>query len=429
MLTQNERLQNLMPPMALHSDTTPCVIRGEGCYLYTEDGRKILDFASGIACNALGHCHPKIIAAAEKQLHTLIHAGHNVLYYEPYTTLVEKLVEKTGGKYKVYFSNAGAEANEGAMKLAKYATHRPVIISMKNAFHGRTMATATITTSNAAYRKYYEPMMPSVYFAEYPYLFRTPYKMEDGKCPKEYMTQFDDLFKKVVDPSMVAGIIMEPIQGEGGYVVPPVEWLQYVRDLCDKHGILLIFDEVQSGFGRTGSLFAWQTLGVEPDIFTSAKAIAGGLPLSAVFGKAEIMDKWAKGAHGGTFGGNPVSCAASLAVLEELYEGGVLENCRKMGEIVRAKLHTLQDKYDVIGDVRGVGLMNAMEFVHPEDKSPAGDICGAFKANALKRDLFLLDCGADHNNIRLIPPLNVDEETLDIAFEIMDAALAETVNG
>ena len=165
-MTQNERLQNLMPPMALHSDTTPCVIRGEGCYLYTEDGRKILDFASGIACNALGHCHPKIIAAAEKQLHTLIHAGHNVLYYEPYTTLVEKLVEKTGGKYKVYFSNAGAEANEGAMKLAKYATHRPVIISMKNAFHGRTMATATITTSNAAYRKYYEPMMPSVYFAE-----------------------------------------------------------------------------------------------------------------------------------------------------------------------------------------------------------------------------------------------------------------------
>ena len=243
------------------------------------------------------------------------------------------------------------------------------------------------------------------------------------------MTQFDDLFKKIVDPSMVAGIIMEPIQGEGGYVVPPVEWLQYVRDLCDKHGILLIFDEVQSGFGRTGSLFAWQTLGVEPDIFTSAKAIAGGLPLSAVFGKAEIMDKWAKGAHGGTFGGNPVSCAASLAVLEELYEGGVLENCRKMGEIVRAKLHTLQDKYDVIGDVRGVGLMNAMEFVHPEDKSPAGDICGAFKASALKRDLFLLDCGADHNNIRLIPPLNVDEETLNIAFEIMDAALAETVNG
>ena len=422
-MTQHERSKVLLPPMAMHAETTPCVVRGEGCYLYTEDGRKILDMASGIATNALGHCH------AEKQLHTLIHAGHNILYYEPYTTLMEKLVEKTGNKYKVYFSNSGAEANEGAMKLAKYATQRPVIISMKNAFHGRTMATATITTSNAAYRKNYEPMMPSVYFAEYPYLFRTPYKMEDGKCPKEYFTQFDEIFKKIVDPSMVAAIMMEPVQGEGGYVVPPVEWLKYVRELCDKHGIMLIFDEVQTGFGRTGNLYAWQTLGVEPDIFTSAKAIAGGLPLSAVFGKKEIMDKWAKGAHGGTYGGNPVSCAASLAVLEELYEGGVLENVKKMGEVVRGKFYDLQKKYDVIGDVRGLGLMNAIEFVKPEDNAPDGALCAAVQAEALKRDLLLLNCGADHNNIRLIPPLNVDEATLDTVFQIIDESIAAALKG
>ena len=428
-MTQHERSKVLLPPMAMHAETTPCVVRGEGCYLYTEDGRKILDMASGIATNALGHCHPKVIAAAEKQLHTLIHAGHNILYYEPYTTLMEKLVEKTGNKYKVYFSNSGAEANEGAMKLAKYATQRPVIISMKNAFHGRTMATANITTSNAAYRKNYEPMMPSVYFAEYPYLFRTPYKMEDGKCPKEYFTQFDEIFKKIVDPSMVAAIMMEPVQGEGGYVVPPVEWLKYVRELCDKHGIMLIFDEVQTGFGRTGNLYAWQTLGVEPDIFTSAKAIAGGLPLSAVFGKKEIMDKWAKGAHGGTYGGNPVSCAASLAVLEELYEGGVLENVKKMGEVVRGKFYDLQKKYDVIGDVRGLGLMNAIEFVKPEDNAPDGALCAAVQAEALKRDLLLLNCGADHNNIRLIPPLNVDEATLDTVFQIIDESIAAALKG
>ena len=428
-MTQHERSKVLLPPMAMHAETTPCVVRGEGCYLYTEDGRKILDMASGIATNALGHCHPKVIAAAEKQLHTLIHAGHNILYYEPYTTLMEKLVEKTGNKYKVYFSNSGAEANEGAMKLAKYATQRPVIISMKNAFHGRTMATATITTSNAAYRKNYEPMMPSVYFAEYPYLFRTPYKMEDGKCPKEYFTQFDEIFKKIVDPSMVAAIMMEPVQGEGGDVVPPVEWLKYVRELCDKHGIMLIFDEVQTGFGRTGNLYAWQTLGVEPDIFTSAKAIAGGLPLSAVFGKKEIMDKWAKGAHGGTYGGNPVSCAASLAVLEELYEGGVLENVKKMGEVVRGKFYDLQKKYDVIGDVRGLGLMNAIEFVKPEDNAPDGALCAAVQAEALKRDLLLLNCGADHNNIRLIPPLNVDEATLDTVFQIIDESIAAALKG
>lgn len=424
MVSQHERSKNTVPPMALHGDATPCVVRGEGCYLYTEDGRKIIDMASGIAVNALGHCHPKVVAAAEKQMHTLIHAGHNVLYYEPYVTLTEKLIAATGDKYKLYFSNSGAEANEGAMKLAKYYTHRPVIISMKNAFHGRTMACATVTTSNANYRKYYEPMMPSVYFAEYPNLFRTPYKMEDGKCPREYFTQFDEIFKTIVDPSMVAAIMMEPIQGEGGYVVPPVEWLKYVRELCDKHGICLIFDEVQSGFGRTGNLYAWQTFGVEPDIFTSAKGIAGGFPLSAVFGKKEIMDKWAAGAHGGTFGGNPVACAASLAVLEEFYEGGVLENCRKMGEVVRAKMRDLQKKYSVIGDVRGVGLMNAVEFVKPEDNAPDGALCGAVMAECLKRDLFLLNCGADHNNIRLIPPLNVTEDVLNKVFEILDESIA-----
>ena len=427
-MTLAERCKAVQPPMALHGPGTPCVVRGEGFYLYTEDNRKILDFSAGIAVNALGHCHPAVVAAAEKQLHTLVHACHNILYYEPYTTLAEKLVEKTGNKYKVYFSNSGAEANEAAMKLAKYATRRNVIISMKNAFHGRTMACATVTTSSANYRKYYEPMMPSVYFAEYPNLYRTPYKMVDGKCPKEYMTQFDDIFHKIVDPSLVAAIIMEPIQGEGGYIVPPVEWLQYVRKMCDEHGIMLIFDEVQSGFGRTGNLYAWQTLGVEPDIFTSAKAIGGGLPLSAVFGKKDIMDKWAAGAHGGTFGGNPVSCAVSLAVLHEFYEGGVLENCRKMGEIERKYMHDLQKKYPVIGDVRGVGLMNAMEFVElDEDHTPDGALCSAVLANALKHDLLLLACGSDHNIIRVIPPLNIDEPTLKKAFEILDESIAEAL--
>ena len=428
-MNQHERCLATLPPMAQHGATAPRVVRGEGPYLYTEDGKKLIDMASGIAVNALGHCHPKVVEAIKKQAEVLIHAGHNVTYYEPYVTLTEKLIAATGNKYKLYFSNSGAEANEGAMKLAKFYTHRPVIICMKNAFHGRTMATATITTSNAKYRQYYEPMMPSVYMVEYPYLFRTPYKMEDGKCPKEYFTQFDDLFKKVVDPSMVAGIMMEPIQGEGGYVVPPIEWLQYVREVCDKHGICLIFDEVQSGFGRTGSLYAWQTFGVEPDIFSSAKGIAGGLPLSAVFGKKEIMDAWTAGAHGGTFGGNPVSCAASLAVLEELYEGGVLENVKVMGEYVRERMYGLQKKYNVIGDVRGVGLMNAVEFVKPEDNAPDGALCAKIQAECLNRNLFLLNCGADHNNIRFIPPLNVTKEVLAEAFDIMDEAIAAALKG
>lgn len=425
-MTLSERCKAVMPPMADRA-TDLGIVKAEGCYLYTEDGRKILDFAAGIAVCNVGHSHPKVVAAAKKQMDTLIHACHNVMYYDPYVTLAEKLVALCGGNKKVYFANSGAEANECAIKLAKFATKRPVIISMKNAFHGRTLACASITTSSAQYRKNYEPMLPSIYFAEYPNLFRTPYKMVDGKCPKEYMTQFDDMFKKIVDPSLVAAIMMEPIQGEGGYVLPPVEWLQYVRDICTKHGIMLIFDEVQTGFGRTGNLFAWQTLGVEPDIFTSAKGIAGGFPLSAVIGKKEIMDKWEKGAHGGTFGGNAVSCAASMAVLEVLFEDGGIENCRKMGEVARAGLKAIQQKFPkVVGDVRGVGLFNAIEFVK-EDNAPDGALCTAIVAECAKRDMLLLTCGADKNVIRLMPELTIPEEELKKGLAILEEAVAAAV--
>lgn len=419
-----ERCKKVMPPMA-DRVTDLGVTRGEGCYLYTEDGRKVIDFASGIAVCNIGHNHPKVVAAAKEQMDKLIHGCHNVLYYEPYVTLAEKLVELTGGDKMVYFSNSGAEANEGALKLAKYVTQRPAVIAFKNSFHGRTLACASITASNSAYRKHYEGMLPSVYFAEYPNLFRTPYKVVDGKCPKEYMTQFDELFHKLVDPYSVAAIILEPVQGEGGYVVPPKEWLEYVRKICDEYGICLIFDEVQTGFGRTGELYAYQTLGVEPDILTSAKAIGGGFPLSAVIGKKSLMEKWAKGAHGGTFGGNPVACAASLATIEVLFEDGVLEHGKEMGEYFRAKLYELQKKFPkLIGDVRGLGLMNAMELVH-DDLSPNPEAVSALQKRALEKNLLLLSCGSDKNVIRFIPPLIVTEEIIDEALLIVEEVLSE----
>lgn len=419
-----ERCMKVMPPVVKRA-TTMGVTKGEGCYLWSEDGRKILDFASGVAVCNLGHNHPKVVEAAEKQMKELIHGGHNVVYYESYVRLAERLVELTGGDTMVYFSNSGAEANEGAIKLAKYVTKRPGIIAFRGSFHGRTLATTSLTSSSSAYRKNYEGLLPSVYFAEYPYLYRTPYEMKDGKCPKEYFEQFENIFHTLIDPSMVAAIMMEPVQGEGGYIVPDKEFVQYVREICDKYGILLIFDEVQSGMGRTGKLFAYEHFGVKPDILTSAKGIANGFPLSAVIGKKEIMEQWPAGAHGGTFGGNPVACAAANAVLDELTDGGMLDNAAKMGDYFKEKLFALQKKYpSVIGDVRGLGLMLAMEMVHP-DKTPDADITTAIRTKALEKGLLLLGCGTNHNIVRFIAPTIVTEKKIDIAINIIDECLKE----
>ena len=419
-----ERCMKVMPPVVKRA-TTMGVTKGEGCYLWSEDGRKILDFASGVAVCNLGHNHPQVVEAAEKQMKELIHGGHNVVYYESYVRLAERLVELTGGDTMVYFSNSGAEANEGAIKLAKYVTKRPGIIAFRGSFHGRTLATTSLTSSSSAYRKNYEGLLPSVYFAEYPYLYRTPYEMKDGKCPKEYFEQFENIFHTLIDPSMVAAIMMEPVQGEGGYIVPDKEFVQYVREICDKYGILLIFDEVQSGMGRTGKLFAYEHFGVKPDILTSAKGIANGFPLSAVIGKKEIMEQWPAGAHGGTFGGNPVACAAANAVLDELTDGGMLDNAAKMGDYFKEKLFALQKKYpSVIGDVRGLGLMLAMEMVHP-DKTPDADITTAIRTKALEKGLLLLGCGTNHNIVRFIAPTIVTEKEIDIAINIIDECLKE----
>lgn len=419
-----ERCMKVMPPVVKRA-TTMGVTKGEGCYLWSEDGRKILDFASGVAVCNLGHNHPKVVEAAEKQMKELIHGGHNVVYYESYVRLAERVVELTGGDTMVYFSNSGAEANEGAIKLAKYVTKRPGIIAFRGSFHGRTLATTSLTSSSSAYRKNYEGLLPSVYFAEYPYLYRTHYEMKDGKCPKEYFEQFENIFHTLIDPSMVAAIMMEPVQGEGGYIVPDKEFVQYVREICDKYGILLIFDEVQSGMGRTGKLFAYEHFGVKPDILTSAKGIANGFPLSAVIGKKEIMEQWPAGAHGGTFGGNPVACAAANAVLDELTDGGMLDNAAKMGDYFKEKLFALQKKYpSVIGDVRGLGLMLAMEMVHP-DKTPDADITTAIRTKALEKGLLLLGCGTNHNIVRFIAPTIVTEKEIDIAINIIDECLKE----
>lgn len=417
-----DRCMAVMPQVAARA-TKLGVVDSEGCYLYTEDGRKVLDLASGVAVNNLGAKNPRVVEAIKKQLDTMIHVGHNVVYNMSYVELAEKLVELTGGDTKVYFSNSGAEANEGAIKLAKYVTGRPGVISFKNSFHGRTIGCVSVTGSSSAYRKYYEPLLPSVYWADYANCYRCPFGREKGKCAMECLSQFDTIFGKLIDPECVAAIIVEPVQGEGGYIVPEKAFLEGLRKICDKHGIMLIFDEVQTGIGRTGELYAYQTFGVKPDILTSAKALGGGIPLSAVIAKKEIMDKWPAGAHGGTFGGNPLACAAALETLRIIDEDGLLDNCKKMGSYFKTRLMELKDKYpNVIGDVRGVGLMIAMEIVD-EDGKPDAKMTAEIKEKALDRDVLLLICGSDHNVVRFIAPLIITEKEIDIVIDVIDDIL------
>lgn len=406
-MSMYERCQKVMPAVANRA-TTLGVVDGEGCYVITEDGRKVLDFASGVAVNNLGFKNSEVVQAIREQLDTMIHVGHNVVYNESYVKLAEKLVELTGGDTKVYFSNSGAEANDGAMKLAKYVTKRPGIIAFRNSFHGRTIGSLSITGSNSGYRKYYEPLMPAVYWADY-----------------NDLEQFDAIFEKLIAPECVAAIIVEPVQGEGGYVVPKPEFLKGLRKICDDHGIMLIFDEVQTGIGRTGELYAYQTFGVKPDILTSAKALGGGVPLSAIIAKKEIMDQWPAGAHGGTFGGNPLACAAGLKTLEIIERDHLLDNCKKQGAYFLDKLKELQAKYPArIKEVRGVGLMVAMELCDEAGK-PDAKLTAAIKAGALEKDLLLLTCGSDHNVVRFIAPLIVGKEEIDKAMDIIAGVFEE----
>lgn len=406
-MSMYERCQKVMPAVANRA-TTLGVVDGEGCYVITEDGRKVLDFASGVAVNNLGFKNPEVVQAIREQLDTMIHVGHNVVYNESYVKLAEKLVELTGGDTKVYFSNSGAEANDGAMKLAKYVTKRPGIIAFRNSFHGRTIGSLSITGSNSGYRKYYEPLMPAVYWADY-----------------NDLEQFDAIFEKLIAPECVAAIIVEPVQGEGGYVVPKPEFLKGLRKICDDHGIMLIFDEVQTGIGRTGELYAYQTFGIKPDILTSAKALGGGVPLSAIIAKKEIMDQWPAGAHGGTFGGNPLACAAGLKTLEIIERDHLLDNCKKQGAYFLDKLKELQAKYPArIKEVRGVGLMVAMELCDEAGK-PDAKLTAAIKAGALEKDLLLLTCGSDHNVVRFIAPLIVGKEEIDKAMDIIAGVFEE----
>lgn len=413
-----ERSLAVLPPVAKRA-TKLGIIQGQGAYLTDEKGEKYLDFAAGVGVANCGHNHPTVVAAVEKQLHSLVHGGHNVVYYPSYIELAEKLVRRVGADYKVYFSNSGAEANEGAVKLALSVTKRSGIITFNSSFHGRTLLTAAMTASNAQYRKNYEGVLPPVYHVDFPDIYNTNLseKEEIARC----LNQLQQVFHNVLAPTQTACIVIEPVQGEGGYLPAPKEFLTKLREICDRFGILLIFDEVQSGYGRTGELFAKDHYGIQPDILTSAKGIANGIPLSAVIGKSEYMDQWEPGAHGGTFGGNPLACAAGIAVLD-IMNNDFLQHVSKIGTYFTARLRELQEKYPIISSVRGLGLMVAVE-LRDKNKEPATELVTQIRKEALERHLILLNCGVFHNVIRFIPPLIIEKSDVDKAITILDASL------
>lgn len=403
--------------------------RAEGVYLYTADGKRYIDFTSGIAVTNLGHNHPKVLGAALDQMKKFSHSAVGITIHEPLLRLTEKLTEvMPEGMEMFFFGNSGAEAVEGALKLARYVTGRPGFIAFRGSFHGRTFGAASVTSVKSKYRNHYEPFVPGVYFAEYPYSYRCPVGEGEETALSWSMDSIQRLFDHFVPPSQVAAILVEPVQGEGGYIVPPPAFLRQLREVCDRHGILLIFDEVQTGFGRTGEMFAAQVFNVRPDIMAVAKGIANGFPLSATVSSHEIMRQWAAGSHGTTFGGNPVACAAALAVQEVIEEEGLLTNCKQMGAYFMEGLKSLQQRYNMIGEVRGLGLMLAMEIVVPDgSKTPDGNTAMKLLEKLLERGLIGYMAGRSGQVVRFIPPINVTQEVLDDSLEILEVCMQEIV--
>ncbi len=395
--------------------------KGQGSEVWDVDGRRYIDFGTGIAVTNTGHSHPHVVEAIKKQVDLFLHMSGTDFYYAQQIELAERLnkLAPISGPTKVFFGNSGAEAVEAALKLARWYTKRPRFIAFYRAFHGRTFGALSLTASKAIQRQGFAPLVPGVSHAFYPNPYRNPFPGEDpGLAALDYIE--NHLFKTTTPPEEVAAIIVEPIQGEGGYIVPPDNFLPGLRELADKYGILLIFDEVQTGFGRTGKMFAAEHWGVEPDIICMAKGIASGMPLGAIVAKSEIMS-WPPGAHASTFGGNPVSCAAALATLD-LLEGGLVEMSARSGAYLKSRLREIAERYPVMGDVRGKGLMVGVEFVKDqENKEPWPELRDAIVQKAFEQGLLILGCG--HNSLRFIPALNISEELLDEGINMYEAAL------
>jgi 4-aminobutyrate aminotransferase / (S)-3-amino-2-methylpropionate transaminase / 5-aminovalerate transaminase len=403
-------------PLDIHA---PAVIaEGLGAAFTDVDGNTLLDFSGGLGCHIVGYSHPKVVEAVQRQAARFSHTDFSVIPYEVYVELAERLVRLCGGgDRKVALFNSGAESVENAVKFAKAATGRQALICFEGGFHGRTLLTMSLTSRHRPYKTGFGPFAPEVYRFPYPYPYRSPHPDEAGRQALDALARG---FTTVVDPSTVAAAVVEPIQGEGGFIVPTPEFLTGLKDLCARHGILVIADEIQSGTGRTGAFLAGEHFGFEPDIVCLAKSLASGYPLSAVVARSEIMDAPGPSAIGGTYVGNPVACAAASAVLDVIEEEGLLERAEVVGKTIRSRWEHIAEDVPEVGEVRGIGAMIGVEFVRDRGtREPHGAFVGALMQEALGRGVVSVSCGPDHNVLRHLLPLVITDEQLDEGLDVL----------
>lgn len=414
-------------PRGLSHGTPIYVAEAKDAWLEDVDGNRYLDFAGGIGCLNVGHRRDEVVGAVQRQLDSFLHTCVQVTPYESYVALAERMNQVTPGKFpkKTILLSTGAEAVENAVKIARAYTKRSGIVAFEDAFHGRTMMTLALTSKTHPYKAGFAPFPGEVYRVPYAYCYRCSYSLKYPSCDLYCARHLEETFKRVVANEDVAAVIAEPVLGEGGFVVPPPDYFKVLVDLCHKYGILFIADEVQSGFGRTGVMFASERYGIEPDILVTAKSLGGGLPLAAVTGRAEIMDAPGIGGLGGTFGGNPLSCAAGLAVLD-LFEGeNLLARANELGERFQRRAGEWRRRWPIIGDVRGLGGMQAIELVQsPESKTPATDETKKVSQYCYEHGLITITAGTYSNVIRVLVPLVITDEQMDEGLDVLESAIA-----
>jgi 4-aminobutyrate aminotransferase/(S)-3-amino-2-methylpropionate transaminase len=412
----------------------PAVIkRGEGAIIEDVDGNRFLDFVGGVGVLNIGYSHPEVIEVVKEQAEKYFHGMFNIVTHEGYVSLAEKLSEIApviGEKKKTFFANSGAEADENAVKVAKSYTGRSDIIVFSGAFHGRTHYTMAMT-SKKAYARGMGELPSGIFRAEYPYLYRGPKDMSETEMVDYYIGTIEKVFEECASPKQIAAIVVEPLQGEGGFIPAPISWVKALRKLCDTYGILLIADEVQSGFCRTGRMFAteyWAEAGVQPDILTTAKSIAAGIPLSAIVAREEIMEAPERGTIGGTYSGNPLACAAALKVIEIMERENLAERSREIGNRVTERYNEMKQKYNVIGDIRGLGGMIGIEFIKPDGlNTPDPQITSIIIRNASKRGLLIEGAGTYNNVIRFLAPLVITDKQLEVGLDIIEESIKEAI--
>lgn len=431
MSTRNEQLMELRNkhvPQGVSLLNPAFVTQARGAVMIDADGRELIDFAGGIGVNNVGHCHPKVVAAIKDQADKFIHTCFHVAPYEAYLELAAALNKLSPGDFDklTMFANTGAEAVENAVKIARHYTKRPAVIALENGFHGRTLLGMSLTSKVKPYKFGFGPFAPEIYRIPAAYCYRCPFGQTYPGCKAACADYLEEFFIGNVAAEQTASLIIEPILGEGGFVTPPPEYFGKLRSICDKHGILLIIDEIQTGMGRTGKLFAIDHWGIEPDIVTTAKSLAGGMPLSAVTGRAEIMSSAHAGGLGGTYGGNPLALRAALAVLDIFVNDGLLTRAEELGATLRKKFDAMQERHELIGEVRGKGPMLALELVRDrETREPAGDEAKLLTKLCYDKGLIILSCGAHGNVIRFLMPLVITDEELERGLAILEESLTE----